>query len=265
MYKIGEFSKMVSLSVKTLRYYQEIELLEPVSIDEETGYRYYDTHSYERARLIQQLKNFHFTLMEIKEMIDHIEDLDDLQAYLKEKHDQMEMQIVHLKKEQEKLLQAMVKKEEKRMSKVYEIKEKSITDVLVASIRYKGRYDEMGHYISELFKVVKGAASGPVMALYHDDSYQEENADIEVCVPVKKPVSGKDVTSLTLEGGKYLSTLHVGPYEDLSGAYKALADYMNEKGIQSEVPSREIYLKGPGMLLKGNPEKYETEIMMKVL
>ncbi len=265
MYRIGEFSKLVSLSVKTLRYYQEIGLLEPVSIDEETGYRYYDTHSYERAKKINQLKAFHFSLMEIKEMIDQIQEPEDLQAYLKEKHHQMETQIVNLKKEQEKLLQAMVQKEGKSMSKNYEIKEKTVENLLVASIRYKGRYDEMGHYIAELFKVVKGAASGPVMALYHDDSYQEEDADIEVCVPVKKMVAGKDVTTITLEGGKYLSTIHIGAYEDLSDAYKAMTDYVNEKGIISCVPSREIYLKGPGMLLKGNPQKYETEIMMKVL
>lgn len=265
MYKIGEFSRMVSFSVKTLRYYQEIGLLEPVSTDEETGYRYYDGASYDRARKIHLLKGFHFSLMEIKEIIDEIETAADLQVYLKEKHTQMEDQIQSLKKEQEKLLQAMVKMEEKHMARSYEVREKTIEDMLVASIRYKGRYDQMGQYIGELFKVVKGAASGPMFALYHDETYMEEGADIEVCVPVKKQVSGKEVTCRTLPGGRYLSTLHVGPYEALCDGYKALSDYQAEKGLKTVQPSREVYLKGPGMLLKGNPEKYETELLYKLV
>lgn len=264
MYKIGEFSKLVCLSVKTLRYYQEIGILEPVSVDEETGYRYYDTASYERAQKIQQLKGFHFTLMEIKEIIDQIQTAEDMAAYLKEKHEQMELQIRSLKKDQEKLLQAMILKEVKTMKRYYEIQEKQVTDTLVATIRYKGRYDEMGHYIGELFKVVKGNAVGPVMALYHDECYQEEDADIEVCVPVKKAVTGKDVAAMNLEGGKFISTIHVGPYNEVGAGYKALTDYAHEKGLECEIPSREIYQKGPGMLLKGNPDKYETEILFKI-
>lgn len=150
------------------------------------------------------------------------------------------------------------------MQKEYVFEEKTILDTLVASIRYKGRYDEMGTYIAELFRVVKGNAIGPVTALYYDDCFKEEAADIEVCVAVKKPMTGKDVAALNLEGGKYITTTHVGPYETLREAYEAMGRYIREKGLAVELPSREVYVKGPGMFLKGNPQKYETEIMYRL-
>ncbi|MEZ4832447.1 MAG: MerR family DNA-binding transcriptional regulator [Caldilineaceae bacterium] len=41
MLKIGEFSKLAQVSVKTLRYYAELGLLKPDWVDRYTGYRYY--------------------------------------------------------------------------------------------------------------------------------------------------------------------------------------------------------------------------------
>ena len=43
MYRIGEFSKMSKTTIKTLRYYDEIGLLEPENVDDFTGYRLYTT------------------------------------------------------------------------------------------------------------------------------------------------------------------------------------------------------------------------------
>ncbi len=42
MLSIGEFSKISHLTMKTLRYYDEIGLLKPAFIDPKNGYRYYD-------------------------------------------------------------------------------------------------------------------------------------------------------------------------------------------------------------------------------
>ena len=43
MYKIGEFSILAKTTIKTLRYYEKENLLKPVYIDLNTGYRYYET------------------------------------------------------------------------------------------------------------------------------------------------------------------------------------------------------------------------------
>lgn len=65
MYKIGEFSKITNLSVKTLRYYNEIGLLLPEEVDIYTGYRYYGDRNLEEVKLIKELKGAGFTLEEI--------------------------------------------------------------------------------------------------------------------------------------------------------------------------------------------------------
>jgi DNA-binding transcriptional MerR regulator len=41
MLKIGEFSKLAQVPVPTLRYYDQVGLLQPVEVDRLTGYRYY--------------------------------------------------------------------------------------------------------------------------------------------------------------------------------------------------------------------------------
>ena len=50
MYKIGDFSKKVSIPVKTLRYYDEINLFKPSYIDDFTGYRYYTDEQIEQIK-----------------------------------------------------------------------------------------------------------------------------------------------------------------------------------------------------------------------
>lgn len=47
-------------------------------------------------------------------------------------------------------------------------------------------------------------------------------------------------------------------------AYKAILDYAGEHDLKCLTPSREIYLKGPGMIFKGNPNKYVTEIIIPI-
>jgi len=56
MLKIGEFSKLVQVSVPTLRYYDQVGLLKPVEVDRFTGYRYYSASQLPRLNRILALK-----------------------------------------------------------------------------------------------------------------------------------------------------------------------------------------------------------------
>ena len=69
MFTIGEFSRITGLTVKTLRFYHEEGLLEPTSIDDQTGYRYYDASLVELARTIAFLKSLDFSLAEIEMLL----------------------------------------------------------------------------------------------------------------------------------------------------------------------------------------------------
>jgi effector-binding domain-containing protein len=65
-----------------------------------------------------------------------------------------------------------------------------------------------------------------------------------------------------LPGGRCVALLHQGPYEELGRSYAKILDYVKQKGYEFEMPTREVYIKGPGMIFKGNPRKYLTEIQL---
>ena len=93
MYRIGEFAKLTNLSVKTLRYYNEIGLLIPEKVDIYNNYRYYGERNLKEVLIIDRLKKAGFSLDEIinnwdsftedvylkkkKELIDEIKDIED--------------------------------------------------------------------------------------------------------------------------------------------------------------------------------------------
>ena len=66
MYRIGEFAKITNLSIRTLRFYNDLNLLVPEYVDVYTNYRYYGDNNLEEAKMIEKLKDAGFTLDEIK-------------------------------------------------------------------------------------------------------------------------------------------------------------------------------------------------------
>ena len=68
MYKIGEFSLLNKVTIKTLRYYNEIGLFIPKVIDKYTGYRYYDEDQLEEFNKISKYKELGFSLEDIKKL-----------------------------------------------------------------------------------------------------------------------------------------------------------------------------------------------------
>lgn len=67
--KIGELAKQTGLAVGTLRYYSDLELLQPVKRGE-NGYRYYSEDAGEQVEFIKKAQALGFTLEEIKQILD---------------------------------------------------------------------------------------------------------------------------------------------------------------------------------------------------
>lgn len=144
----------------------------------------------------------------------------------------------------------------------FEVEEKNVETLLIAGIRYKGRYDEVGEKLATVARAVGRYMSGKPMNLYYDEEFKENNADIETCVPVRKGVDKEGIAVHELPGGKAVSLIHKGPYETITRSYEKISTYIKDHELKVILPSREIYLKGPGMILKGKPENYLTEIQM---
>src|SRR6516165_11656185 len=66
---IGEFSLIIHLSIKTLRYYHQIGLLEPAEVDPHTGYRSYRVDQIPTAQIIQRFRDLDMPLDEVKAVL----------------------------------------------------------------------------------------------------------------------------------------------------------------------------------------------------
>jgi effector-binding domain-containing protein len=102
------------------------------------------------------------------------------------------------------------------------------------------------------------------MLLHFSTEYREGDADFEACMPVRKAKEVEGVSVRELPGGRCVALLHKGPYEELGRSYEKITKYIHEKGYKIAIPSREVYIKGPGMVFNGNPKNYLTEIQMVI-
>jgi DNA-binding transcriptional MerR regulator len=267
VFSIGEFSKITGLSVKTLRFYHEKELLIPSCVDSETGYRYYDHSNIEKGRIITVFREMEFSIKEIKEILEKYDDQTDILGYL-ERHKDLIKGKVRQYRNIMVSLDNIIKNEREAIMAInnstFEVQEKEIEPMLVAGIRMKGKYSDCGKGFAQLGRSFGRYISGKPLNLYYDGEYREDDADFEPCMPISKVRNVEGVDVRELPGGKCVCLLHKGPYEQLGRSYAKILEYVRHKGYEVMLPSREIYLKGPGMILKGNPKNYLTEIQMLI-
>lgn len=261
MYKINQLSKISGLTVKALRYYDDENILKPSFRDAQNQYRYYSETDLEKAYVIKFMRSLEFSIMEIKDILEHIENPDDLSYVLQEKIKHIENKISKEKELIQKISQNINYVQESTIDNHYFIETVEIKERLVASIKFTGKYNDLDTYVPLLYKAVKNLKEGKHFNCYFDDAYSE-NALIELCIPIKKTIEHKDITCKNLPVIRALQTIHYGSYDTLYLAYKALIDYANTHQIKIITPSRELYIKSPGMIFKGNPKHYITKILL---
>ncbi len=272
MLSIGELSKVTGLTVKTIRLYHDKAILPPSVVSEETGYRYYDAASVERARIIKQLRDLDFSIAEIAAILEAAPKTDgdeaDIVAFLERHRDAIANKLQRYEHIHS-ALQTIIRTEKEAVmvteATPFEIEEKTLDELLIAGIRAKGCYGDSGPRFKKLGRAVGRHIAGKPLNLYYDPEYKEKDADFESCFPIRKAVDGKDgIEVRKLEGGRCVTLLHRGPYEALGRSYEKIFAHIRAKGLEPKLPSREIYIKGPGMIFKGNPKKYLTEIQVLV-
>ena len=265
MYRIGEFSRITRLTVKALRLYHDKGVIVPSVVDSDSGYRYYSTADVEKARAVSVLKSMQCSLAEIRQLMSDYSDDADLVDFLKSKRDVLQEELDKLAAVSLAIETIVNNETEARKMKQqsYEIEIKNIGDQLVVANRWHGEYEQTGREIAKLYRAAGRLVAGPAINLFHDGEYREQGADVESCLPVKKAIGGK-TSSITLKGGEFATLTHRGPYDTISRSYARLFDFINQQGAAPGLPSREVYHKGPGMIFKGNPERYLTEIQIPI-
>jgi DNA-binding transcriptional MerR regulator len=93
MFKIGEFSRFSQVTVKTLRYYDEIGLLKPAEVDPFTGYRYYSANQFPRIHCILALKDLGLTLEQIGDLLEGDLTPDQIRGILRVRQSEIKQQV----------------------------------------------------------------------------------------------------------------------------------------------------------------------------
>lgn len=88
--------------------------------------------------------------------------------------------------------------------------------------------------------------------------------DLDLCVPTAEMPRENGIEIKELPRTKAVCVTHIGSYESMLSAYAAIESYAVEHKIELKPPFREVFIKGPGMFLKGNPKKYVTEIQFPI-
>jgi effector-binding domain-containing protein len=122
------------------------------------------------------------------------------------------------------------------------------------------RYTDASDLFGKLGKTLKANIAGKPFALFYDSEFKDEGADFECCFPIKKLRHFEGIESREIEGGQALSLVHRGPFAAVGRSYARLFSHLAERGLQAKRPSREVYLKGPGIIFRGNPKGYLTQL-----
>ncbi|MBL4687280.1 MAG: MerR family transcriptional regulator [Nannocystaceae bacterium] len=267
MLSIGEFSRATALTVKTLRHYHERGVLVPTHVEPGSGYRYYDEVAIERAGVIKALRELEFSLDDIGQILSECADDADALQYLAKKREAIAARMAHLRSIAA-ALESVIRTENdaKAMNDTeFEIEDKTIAPVLIAGIRIRGRFEQCKDVFKQLGRAFGFGLAGKPGMLIYDEEYKQQDADFEPFFPVKKSKkTASEIHVRELPGGRALCLVHRGPYDRIASAYGRLLGEARQRRLVAIAPSREVYLKGPGMLFAGNPEKYLTEVQIFV-
>jgi DNA-binding transcriptional MerR regulator len=248
MIRIGDFSKLSRVTVKTLRYYDEVGLLKPARVDNFTGYRYYTFEQLPRLNRILALKDLGFSLEEIGQFLANTLTVEQMRGMLKLRQAEIRQRV---QDETERLARVESRlrhiEQEEFMSK-YDVVIKQVEPLKVLALRGvvptppdQGQlWHELGDYL------VKHHIQpvGPCLSLYHDDEYKEKDWDIEVCEPIEGNLpETQRVKVRELAGTATMAyVIHHGPFVTIGQAYEALMKWISENNYHIVGPGREVYL-----------------------
>ncbi|MFE9786781.1 MerR family transcriptional regulator [Nocardia salmonicida] len=260
---IGEFARLTHLSVKTLRYYHEIELLEPVEVDAGTGYRRYSTDQVEQAHLIRRLRDLDMPLPEIRTVL-ATADPGERDTALRAHLIRMEAALERTR-EVVASLRALLTAPAPPIEVEYRIEPAFTALTVTGRIERIAIADWCGTAFEQLYTTLleSGVDPGGVAgATYSNEFFTDDNGAVTAFVPL--PPGAELVPTgafavVDFPARHFAVAVHVGPFEDFDRTYGALGSHVAEHGAAlPDEPVRERYLVGPD--ITDNPADYRTEV-----
>lgn len=252
LFKIGDFSRFCRISIRALRYYDEIGLLRPVFIDQITGYRYYSMEQLSRLNHIIMLKDLGLSLDDIGGLLQNGLPVNHIKQLLQVKKAEIQE---HLSHDNRKLRQV-----DEWLDKINKdgttpidtgIQIKAIPAVKVMSKREIGTYEGTLLKLEEELKCVLNCQenladitiTGPLIMLCYDEEYKEKEADVEIALPISGKVTPGDqsIEIKVLPEVRVISAIHQGPYSNIGKVYVRIFEYADEHNLRLILPSRELH------------------------
>lgn len=266
MFKIGEFSKLMQVTIRMLRYYDETGLLKPAKIDPLTGYRLYSSNQIPVLNKIIYLRDSGFNVSEIITAIKSDNDsliIEQLDKKLIEIEEDIFIQQKRLDKI--KLAKKEILSSNNEMH--YNVLIKSIPSCLVFSLR-KTIFDyyaeaELWQELSSFANEYKIDISEKCFSIYHDDDYREQDVDVELCIPVtEKAAIELPFVFRNVEAVDTMACMMVyGDFSNIAGAYLSLAKWLQvNENYKMQGASRQMVHRGPWN--ENDPKNYLTEIQI---
>jgi DNA-binding transcriptional MerR regulator len=245
---IGDFSRATHVSVKMLRYYHRIGLLEPADVDPDTGYRRYTTDQIPTVQIIRRFRALEMPLEEIRAVI-AAPDVDTRNELIAAHLNRLEENLARTQEVTASLRRLLQQPSgttpvaigHRSADAVPAVAVSEVIDIEDALSWYQGA-------LGELYAMLAAQslpAAGPGGGIFSNDLFSHERGLATIFVPFQgtlRPMGR--VTSLVVPAVELATTVHAGIHKDLDQAYGALATYVTQHALAVEGPIREYYLVG---------------------
>jgi len=243
---IGEFSRMTYLTVKALRHYHEVGVLEPADVDPSSGYRLYSTDQVETALLISRFRDLDMPLDEVRALL-RTPDVDERNRIVVNHLQRMEDRLDRTKAAVDSL-RAMLSPARALVPPI-EVTYRDITPTHALAITEVVEADDCAFWLPAAYAEIGAAAmaaradvDGASGALYSAPFFEQSRGEVTAFVPItsRGAPSGRAIP-MTVPGSRYAIAVHHGTFADIDRSYGALGTAVAEAGIGGPGPIRELY------------------------
>jgi DNA-binding transcriptional MerR regulator/effector-binding domain-containing protein len=243
---IGDFSRITHLSIKTLRYYHRVGLLEPADVNDATGYRYYALGQVPVAQSIRRYRDLGLPVDDVRAVL-AAPDAGSrdalLAAHLDRLHEQLTQTQVAVASLRD-LLEHPVLPIDVQLRRVVPTPSLAISTTIERDNLIEWWTGAMAE-LRETLTAGSLRATGAPGGLYADGLFTDDYGDAVVFIPVAEPVTRGRVRPFTVPGAELAVTELRGPHDDVDRVYGALGTWATERGHGASGPVREYYRAQP--------------------
>jgi DNA-binding transcriptional MerR regulator len=247
MFGIGTVAGLAQVSVRTLRYYDELGLLRPVWVDPDTGYRWYAPEQLHRLHRILALRDLGVRLAEIAVLLDNDLGVEELRGILllrrAETHDRMNVEAERLAR-----VEARLRQMEEETMTTYDVVVKSVEPVwVIAAGEEVASGPEIGLAQGRLWPRLHEALDRLGVEFTPPSIAVEDGSDpirLTAALPVPEDIRLDEdgITTMELAGADRVAATVIHGDPNYVEAYEALQSWAAEAGEEQLGQYREVYL-----------------------